>query len=175
VTPPAPPLNEELVVPAVLRAPRDAIVVLLTGLGLAAALIHVEAAFDHLHEYALYTPAFVLLAAAQAVWALKLLRHPSRLWLLAGLVLAVGVILLWAASRTTGIPIAPVPWKPETIEPVDAAATLDEITTALAIGLLLATDDHPERWPRWGRHVGPVLGIVFGLTLLLAVGGGHAS
>jgi hypothetical protein len=168
-------LAETIVVPAVTRAPSAAILTLCAGLSFTAALIHVEAAIDHLAEYAAYVPAFLLLAAAQTVLAIRLVGEPSRRCLRAGLLLGVGVILIWAASRTTGIPIAPTPWARETVGPADAAVTLDEIATVLAIGLVLATAQHPGRWPRWGRHVAPFLGVILCVTLLLAVAGGHAG
>src|ERR1700731_4203524 len=68
-------------------------------------VIHVGAAVDHFGEFPLYTAAFVALAIVQLTWAAMLLRCPSRAVLLLGCLFTVGVIGLWAASRTVGGPL----------------------------------------------------------------------
>src|SRR5229473_8637082 len=67
-------------------------------------LIHIGAAVDHLGEFPLYTLVFAVLATVQMAWAAMILRRPSRLVLLSGCAFTVGVVALWVASRTIGVP-----------------------------------------------------------------------
>jgi hypothetical protein len=110
----------------------------LCGLVVGAALIHVEAAVDHLSEYALYAVFFALLAPVQFAWGVALYRRPSRRLLLAGGVFNAAIVALWIVSRTSGLPIGPEHWKPEAIGPIDSIASADELVLALLVGLQLA-------------------------------------
>jgi hypothetical protein len=89
-------------------------------------LIHVQAAFWHIHEYAPFAIAFALLAAAQFAWGAAVYRLPAR-WLIGtGAVMSFAVAGVWIASRTSGLPIGPKPWKPEPLGLADVIATADE-------------------------------------------------
>jgi hypothetical protein len=96
------------------------------GLSWGAALIHVQAAFWHIHEYTPFAIAFALLAAAQFAWGAAVYRLPAR-WLIGtGAVMSFAVAGVWIASRTSGLPIGPKPWKPEPLGLADVIATADE-------------------------------------------------
>lgn len=139
---------------AAAKAPYDeaqTVLVLVAALAFIGALIHVGAAVDHWQEYHLYTLVFSGLAALQACWALLILRGASRGVLVLGCVVQVGIIALWALSRTVGVPLAPKPWVPEEIGVADLAETIGEITTVLAVlSVLLAERSnaarHVRRW-----------------------------
>jgi hypothetical protein len=96
------------------------------------AVLHVSAAVGHWDESQLYGIAFVLLAITQFSWG-YLLVTTDRLEraLELGIILNVGVIAVYALSRTVGLPIGADLGHPETIGIHDAAATLDEITLIL--------------------------------------------
>ena len=115
----------------------------------AAALAHVVAAPGHYIWWPLAGVFFAVLGAAQLLFAVLLLRgFDHRLLLMAGIWGTVGVILLYVASRTVGIPMAPpVPF-------------------------------HGGRWvvgrsaiPNGAKHVGPldVFTLVAELVLVLAL------
>jgi len=95
-------------------------------LTLGAAAIHFAVAPDHISEYLLYGIFFILLGAAQVALAVALVVAPSRRLYAVALLGTLTVIGIWLMSRTTGLPIAPQPWRPETIAFTDFAATLLE-------------------------------------------------
>jgi FtsP/CotA-like multicopper oxidase with cupredoxin domain len=95
-------------------------------LTLGAAAIHFAATPDHVSEYLPYGIFFILLGAAQVALGVSLVVVPSRRLYSAALLGTLAVIGLWVLSRTIGLPIAPVPWRPETIAFPDFAATLLE-------------------------------------------------
>jgi len=95
-------------------------------LTLGAAAIHFAAAPGHFSEYLPYGIFFILLGAAQVAHAVGLIVKPSRRLYALALLGTLAVIGLWLMSRTTGLPIAPQPWRPEEIAFPDFAATLLE-------------------------------------------------
>ena len=106
-------------------------------LTLGAAAIHFAAAPGHLSEFLPYGIFFICLGFAQVALAAALIVVPTRrvyAWALGGTLV---VIALWLMSRTTGVPIAPVPWRPETIAFPDFAATLLEAISCLLFILRL--------------------------------------
>lgn len=127
-------------------APRDAapagaargaptgLVWLLVACSAGAAAIHGAVIGEHFRESALYGWFFMLAALAQLAWAVLLARRPERDLLLAGALGNSLVILLWALTRIAGLPLGPEPWRPETVGPPDALATLLEV--ALVTGSL---------------------------------------
>src|SRR5215471_14549310 len=80
---------------------------------LGAAAIHFAVAPEHVREYPLYGLLFICAGVLQAGLAVALLRLRSRALAAAGVASSLGLIAVWALSRTTGLPVAPVPWTPE--------------------------------------------------------------
>jgi hypothetical protein len=111
----------------------ETVLVLVAAVAFIGGLIHVGAGVDHFGEFPLYTLVFCLLAAAQLTWAAMLLRHPSRRVMLLGCALQLGIVLLWALSRTVGVPIAPQAWVPEQVGVADLVETIGEIATVIAV------------------------------------------
>ncbi|HUO71846.1 MAG TPA: hypothetical protein VMU39_13810 [Solirubrobacteraceae bacterium] len=111
--------------------------VLLASLAWGTALIHVLAAAHHYHEWALYGVFFTILAPAQAIWGGLVYQHgDDRRVLLVGAAANLLVAVVWALSRTTGIPIGPTPWQPESAGWHDVMATVNELAMAgIAAGL----------------------------------------
>jgi hypothetical protein len=116
------------------------ILLLVAGLAFIGGLIHVGAAVDHWEEFHLYTLVFSCLALVQAAWATLILRGASRRVLILGCVFQLGVVALWAVSRTVGVPIAPEIWTPEEIGVADLIETIGEVVTVLAVTSLLLRD-----------------------------------
>ncbi len=123
--------------------------ILLAALAWATAIIHVLAAAHHYEEWVLYGVFFSILAPAQAIWGGLIFQHPDNRRIVAtGAIVNLGVAILWAMSRTTGIPIGPTPWQPEAAGWHDVMATLNELAmfgiAAALLGWLparLAVDD----------------------------------
>ena len=90
--------------PAVTRSSgmRTALVVATVGSAMAG-LIHVAAVRTHNGDRTLAWM-FGACAAAQLVWAAAVALRPSRRVLIAGVLLNGGALLVWAGSRTVGIP-----------------------------------------------------------------------
>lgn len=125
------------------------VLVLVAALAFIGALIHLGAAVDHWREYHLYTLAFSCLAALQACWALLILRGPSWRVLVLGCVMQLGIVGLWAVSRTVGVPLAPTAWTPEGIGVADLTETIGELTTVFAVlSVLLAERSNTARIAR---------------------------
>ena len=149
-------------VPAVaLHTGRAAEVTLAAGLAFGCALIHLQAAIDHVSESRLYAALFVLVALAQAGWAGALLRRPSRRTVLAGIAGSLVMIAAWCASRTVGLPVGPDAAGPEAVGLLDVLATLDEA----AIIALMFLAVRPAAGP--GVRAGAGAGVLRALALIL--------
>jgi hypothetical protein len=151
----------------------ETILLLVAAVTCVAGLIHIGAAVDHFGEFPLYTMAFVAMAIVQLTWAAVILRRPSRRALLFGIVFNVGVIALWAASRTVGVPIAPRPWVPEPVGVADLLATADELVTVIAVWSVLASSRLAIA-KGVAERVAPALMTVLLLSVLYGVGA-HAG
>jgi hypothetical protein len=158
------------------RAPRrlDDRLFVMCGLSWAAGLIHVAAAISHVEEYAPYALFFELLALAQFLWGMALYRAPSRKLLSAGAAMSVLVVALWILSRTSGLPIAPAPWRPEPVGPVDALASADEALLAL-LAVFPLRPGSPHAWLRACRHLAlPTAVCLILMSSLALAGAGHS-
>jgi hypothetical protein len=140
-----------------------------------AAAIHVVAAFDHAEEAASHAVFFALLAVAQVAWGIAVYRQGGRAVLVSGVVLSILVAILWAASRTTGLPIGPERWTAEPVGALDVLATGSELALAAIVVCQLGM----ARGSALARHARtPLLAAGTCLVLLsavaLTVGGGHS-
>jgi hypothetical protein len=99
--------------------------------------IHAVVCPSHFREAVAYGVFFLLASASQAGWAVLLLLRPSRRLLTAGALGNAAVVVLWAVTRTTGLPIGPAVWRPEAIGAADALAAQLELAVVLGAGWLL--------------------------------------
>lgn len=148
-------------------------VVIACGLALGASSIHVAAAVDHLSHYWPHGVFFGVLAAGQLALSVGLYRSTRSYPLALAIATSVPVVMLWVLSRTSGLPIAPEPWSPEPVGPLDAVASADELLLALLAALQLrglsseATMVAPKR-------IAMVLGLVLiTLSALVLSGAKH--
>ncbi|HET9104486.1 MAG TPA: hypothetical protein VFN55_14115 [Solirubrobacteraceae bacterium] len=147
-------------------------ILLACALAVLAALIHVQAAVDHLDEYAPYVVAFMVLAAGQTGWAVATYRSAGRSLLRTGVAAGGAVVLLWLVSRTVGLPVGPAQDSAEPVGLLGVVATLDELAvTALAVAALRARD--ATRGAGGRMLIATGLGLIVLSTLVLA-GGLHA-
>ena len=109
----------------------------LASLSVGAAAIHFAVIFEHFTEYALYGVFFLVISWAQMIWAAVVLWRPSRLWLWLGLAGNALVIVVYVASRTTGLPIGPDVGSPEPVGGLDVVSTILELALVAGCAALL--------------------------------------
>lgn len=102
----------------------------------AAAAIHFAVTPEHFDEDWVFGVFFVVSAWSQLLWALLVTRSDDRRLLMAGAVGNAAIALVWAASRTTGLPVGPEPGAAEAVGLVDVLATIWELLAAAAIVLV---------------------------------------
>lgn len=118
--------------------PGDPLAVLLAVLLLGAAAIHGAVVPAHLTEWPAAGWFFAALLSAEVLAAAALVlpslaRRPSTAWAVA--VISLGPLLVWALSRSMGMPFGPTPWEVEPVGVADSAACLLMLATlALAVG-----------------------------------------
>jgi len=113
------------------------------GLAVGAGSIHIAAGIEHLHDYALHSAFFWLLAAGQIGLGVALYRSPHSRWLWLGAIGSVAVVALWVVSRTVGLPLGPSAWTPEPVGITDTIASADELALAALIALWFSSDQRP--------------------------------
>jgi hypothetical protein len=120
---------------------------------------------------------FAVLALAQMGLAVALWRTqvPDGV-LVAAAVVTVGVIAVWLASRTVGLPIGPWAGTAEQVGESDVIATLTELAFIPVVCVIVRPDGRVGRrlgWLTGGQAVR--LGVAFGCAGVLAAAfGGHA-
>lgn len=143
------------------------------ALTLGAGAIHFAVIRAHFDESALFGLFFVVTALLQIGWSLAVALAPSQPLLLAGAAGNTGIVLVWLASRTIGLPVGPEPWTREPVGSLDLFATAFEVLAVYMTLSLLSAAPAPHRLT--GLSAGPaslmltVLLVVVGLVLA----GGH--
>jgi len=111
------------------------------ALSLLAAIIHLWVMPEHFEEWWGYGTFFLVVALAQRLYALFLLRRPSRPLLLLGVAGNLTIVILWLATRTSGIPLlGPHAGDIEEIGALDLFCTLAEIGVIFGLGALAMKD-----------------------------------
>jgi putative NADH-flavin reductase len=105
---------------------------------LVTAVIHLAVVPEHAHEWPLAAVFFVALAVVEVVLAGVVLAGANRRMLLVGGAISLASAVLWAASRTVGLPIGPEAFTPEAIAGPDVLATALEAFAAAAFVRLAA-------------------------------------
>ena len=147
------------------------LVLIAAGLSYAAAAIHFAVAPEHFTESAPEGIAFGVLALFQVATGALLLFGPSDRIKVAVIAVNLGATLMWALTRTTGVPFISELAFPEAIALRDVAATVFEIGLALILLALPWMRGLSIRLaPIASMGLVPVLGLV-GLFTLLAVAG----
>ncbi|MFY9846725.1 MAG: hypothetical protein WAK83_04060, partial [Trebonia sp.] len=103
----------------------------LAALSVGAAAIHFAVVFEHFAEYTLYGVFFLVISWAQLIWPAVLLWRPSRLWLSLGIAGNAIIIVVYALSRTVGLPFGPDLHSPESV------GALDVVSCVLEFGLIV--------------------------------------
>lgn len=114
---------------------------------LAAGIIHVAQVAIHLNEDVRFGAFFVVVGGLQLTAALALVRARRPAWYWLGIAGSVATIGIWLVSRSVGLPFGAEPGSPEVVGLADAAASLLEGVTIVALVLWLR-----DRTP--GAHYG---------------------
>lgn len=136
----------------------------------AAAGVHAAVGPAHFRESTLFGLFFAGSALAQLLWAGAVALHCSRPLLVAGALGNVVVLVLWATTRTVGLPFGLMP-KPEEVGPWDlACGGWEAIVAVTCVAMLRSRDALPRRMPDWSAWAYGVrffaLGSVAGLVAL---------
>ncbi len=141
----------------------------------AAAGVHAAVGPAHFREKTVLGLFFAVATTAQIVWALLVVARPARRLLVAGVLGTVGLAVLWAVTRTVGLPgLLP---GPEAVGPWDLACVTWEVVAVVACLPLLGNPHGcPQRvaaWSEWAHRARLwALVSVVGLGLLSIAGGG---
>jgi hypothetical protein len=121
-------------------------------LSLLAALIHVWVMPEHFEEWWGYGLFFLVAAAAQALFAVVVLKAPTQAVFAAGIVGNVAIIVLWAYTRTVGIPLGPHAGEVEAVGAIDVVSKFVELALALVLAVLLRHAPRSTRVSMSGAH-----------------------
>lgn len=123
---------------------------------LGAAIIHFAVVPTHWQAWVPSGLFFVSIALLQLLWASVALTRPTASVLGAGITLNIGIIALWALSRTAGAPFGPGAGEPEMVHGADLCALLLEVYVVMGAG-----------WAAYrGRRAGSIPGLVNAAVLL---------
>lgn len=136
----------------------------------AAAGVHAAVGPAHFREGTLFGLFFALSALAQITWAGLVALRCSRALVVAGALGNVAVLVLWATTRTVGLPFGLLP-APEAVGPWDlACGGWELLVVCCCTALVQSRDPLPRRLPDWSRWTYGVrlfaLGSVAGLVAL---------
>ena len=98
-----------------------------------AAMAHAWVVRSHLTHWWLYGTFFAALGITQVAYAVLVARRPGRRVAVAGIVMNLGVLVLYAGSRIVGVPVGPHAGVRETVGAPDLLAAAAEIGLILAL------------------------------------------
>ena len=108
------------------RTATEALALVAALLVFGSSFIHTALIADHMAYWVPFGVAFAVVTCGQAVWAALVYRDPLNPRLLvAGAVGNGAVVVVWAISRTAGMPVGPQPGAAEPVGVADSFATLD--------------------------------------------------
>ena len=139
------------------------LVVMAAVLVLASSLIHAAMIVDHFEKYWLFGMCFAIAAVGQALWVAQVYADRlNRRVLIAGAVGNAALVVVWAVSRTVGMPLGPDAWQADAVSAVDVLATVDELLAVILVAIVL------RKLRTGGGIVAPVmLRLATGLTGVL--------
>jgi hypothetical protein len=124
---------------------RPYFVTALAALSVGAAAIHFAVTFSHFSEYVLYGVFFFVISWAQLIWPAVLVWRPSPLWLELGVAGNAVIVVVYVASRTTGLPFGPDVHEVEPVGALDVVSCILEVTLIAGCLALLWRPSLAER------------------------------
>lgn len=155
---------------------RGDFVTVVSAVALIVGVIHVVVSVGHAKDYWLFGVLFALVGVLQVAWGVSIYRGASPFALQVGALGNAGVIVVWLASRTVGLPVGPAPWDPESVDVLSALATVDEAYLVVAALVLLPHAPVPRLrralTARTAERLALALAIA-SLSALVLLGGHH--
>lgn len=147
----------------------------LGGLSIVAGVIHTKALSDHVAHSLTFGAFFAVVACAQVAWGIRAYRGAlSSPVLVAGAWANLAVVVIWAISRTVGMPFGPWAGEAEAIGLTDVMATLDELAVMALVAALVTTRAGAPRLSWLHGAYAVRLAIMLGSASLFATAiGGH--
>lgn len=152
------------------------------ALSVGAAAVHFSVMGPHFAEWWAYGAFFAVAAWLQVGWGIALIAGVrSRALIGLGAVGQIGIVVLWAVTRTTGLPFGPDILVPEQVGAADVASVVFEVLAGLvAVALLLSAvgSRRVGRGPATALVVALAVGVATATTLVLdpvVAGGEHAG
>jgi hypothetical protein len=130
----------------------DDLGILMAGGLLGSAVVHAAVIPEHLEEWTAAGAFFIVLTVAEVAAAAAVVARPGRLAWRAAAALSLGPLVLWACSRTLGMPFGPGVGVPEAVGVPDCAACLLELGTLVVAVALLGRGQGLAR-PSMSAHV----------------------
>jgi len=118
------------------------------GLSALAGLVHGVVCPEHFREALVYGVFFAVSAVGQLGWSLLVVIRPAKWLTSVGLIGNAACVLLWAVSRSVGIPLGPEAGAVESVGMLDVLATAAEIGVIALCAMSIGHHVHPWRTPR---------------------------
>jgi hypothetical protein len=112
------------------------------------AAIHFAVIPEHLEEWWAFGLFFLVSGIVQLVWAVMVVRSPSRSVIWLGVLGNASIVVLWIVTRTAGTLVGPEPHTPEPVGLADALATAFELVIVGTTAWLIVEG---RTRPRLGR------------------------
>jgi hypothetical protein len=147
----------------------------LGGLSIICGVIHTKALSDHVSHSWVFGAFFGIVACAQVVWGLRAYRGGlSSRALVVGAWANLALVVIWAISRTVGMPFGPWAGEAEAIGLTDVMATIDELATVVLVVALVTAQAGAARlsWLH-GAHAVRLAMMLGSASLFATAIGGH--
>ena len=142
---------------------------------LGAAAIHFAVIADHFREWWPFGVFFAGLGWFQVVWPISYLARPSARIAWLGIVVNLATVLLWALTRTIGLPFGPDPGVPEAVGAPDTLATALELAVVIGLFVTRGRAEPLVRDREWSSQLLTTLAVVAPVALAtsaaIAIGG----
>jgi hypothetical protein len=146
----------------------------LGALSAGAAVVHLLVTPEHFRQDILFGAFFLVVATLQLAWSAAILQDRSNFLYLVGGIGNALILMVWAVSRTAGVPIGPNAGVPEPVAAIDALASAYEVIIVAACLYLVARGS--ERANRTSSTTIPgwvSVVVVLVLPVLAFLVGGH--
>jgi hypothetical protein len=127
---------------------------------LGAGLIHLAVVQEHFDEWWLYGTFFLAVGIAQIIWAVVALASDKPPWLALTAWCNFAIVVLWAVTRTTGLPFGPEPGQAEAVGRADVLCCVLELVVFGALMVVPRLAARDER-SAGRRPVGTFVALMF--------------
>ena len=134
---------------------------------LGAGLIHLAVTEEHFHEWWLYGSFFLAVGITQIGWAVLALARDRPPWRLLTAWASFAVVVLWAVTRTVGLPFGPEPGQAEPAGRADVLCGVLELAVFAALLVVPLLQERDATSPG-RRRAGTFVALMFAGALASA-------